>query len=332
MTSAPAVDRIPVTVIGGYLGAGKTTLVNHLLRAREGRRIAVLVNDFGELSIDDDLIESTDGNLMRLAGGCICCSFGNDLVAALMGLPDMLPRPEHILVETSGVALPGAVARTLGLLQMLVLDAVVVLADAETLRARAADPYVGDTVLQQLRDADLLVLNKTDLVAPQAFAALQAWLAQVAPSARVLGAQHASLPPAVVMGTGLAALRAGRPRAAGMLAGPMALAPPLQAQQLFESLSLEFSHAVDCAWLAKALGAPELGLVRAKGLLRDLDGAGRVLQLVGARANVSPSAHARLQEGRLVCIALRGRLDRARVMAVLESSRAPRGSAAIRRA
>ncbi len=320
MTSAPAVDRIPVTVIGGYLGAGKTTLVNHLLRAREGRRIAVLVNDFGELSIDDDLIESTDGNLMRLAGGCVCCSFGNDLVAALMGLPDMLPRPEHILVETSGVALPGAVARTLGLLQMLVLDAVVVLADAETLRARAADPYVGDTVLQQLRDADLLVLNKTDLVAPQALAELQAWLAQVAPSARVLGAEHASLPPAVVMGTGLAALRAGRPRAAGMLAGPVAGAPPLQAQQVFESLSLEFSHAVDCAWLAKALGAPELGLVRAKGLLRDLDGAGRVLQLVGARATVSPSAHPRPQDGRLVFIALRGQLDRARVMAILESS------------
>lgn len=206
MTSARVVNRIAVTVIGGYLGAGKTTLVNHLLREREGRRIAVLVNDFGELSIDDDLIESTDGNVMRLAGGCVCCSFGSDLVAALMVMPDMLPRPEHILIETSGVALPGA--------------------------------------------------------------------------------------------------------------------PRLQAQNVFESLSLEFSHAVDCAWLAHALGAPELGLVRAKGLLRDLDGAGRVLQLVGARATVSPSAHPRPQDGRLVCIALRGQLDRARVMAMLELARA----------
>ena len=323
---------LPTIVIGGYLGAGKTTLVNHLLRQAQGRRMAVLVNDFGAINIDADLIEGQHGDVLTLSGGCICCSFGADLVGTLGSITQREQPPDVVLIETSGVALPGLVARSARLAPGIELQGVAVVADAETLQARAGDRYVGDVVMQQLRDADLLVLNKVDLIAPQALAALQAWLAQVAPSARVLGADHASLPSAVVMGTGLAALRADRPRAAGMLAGPMALAPPLQAQQLFESLSLEFSHAVDCAWLAKALGAPELGLVRAKGLLRDLDGAGRVLQLVGARASVSPSAHARLQEGRLVCIALRGRLDRARVMAILELSRAPRGSAAIRRA
>ena len=89
---------IPVTLIGGYLGAGKTTLVNHLLRQREGRRIAVLVNDFGDLSIDADLIEAREGELLRLAGGCVCCSFGSDLVAALLQMRALRPAPDHILI------------------------------------------------------------------------------------------------------------------------------------------------------------------------------------------------------------------------------------------
>ena len=90
-TTAP----LPVTVIGGYLGAGKTTLVNHLLRQAGGRRLAVLVNDFGELPLDADLIEADDGEVLSLAGGCICCSFGNDLMAALMQLPARSPRPDR---------------------------------------------------------------------------------------------------------------------------------------------------------------------------------------------------------------------------------------------
>ena len=98
-------------VLGGYLGAGKTTLLNHLLRHAQGRRIAVMVNDFGDIGIDADLIESTDGEVMNLSGGCICCSVGSDLVAALMALPQRVPPPDLVLIETSGVALPGSVAR-----------------------------------------------------------------------------------------------------------------------------------------------------------------------------------------------------------------------------
>ncbi len=320
MTGRGDAGPLPVTLIGGYLGAGKTTLVNHLLRERDGKRIAVLVNDFGELSIDDDLIMSVDGNIMRLAGGCICCSFGNDLVAALMDMPAMQPPPDHILIETSGVAWPGSVARTLHLLPALALDAVVVLADAQTLRVRAADPYVGDTVLQQLRDADLLVLNKADLVEAAALDALRAWLAGLAPSVRVLEAEHAHLSPAVVMGTGLAALRAPRSWDAAMLAGPTSTLRALQASAVFESVSLEFAYAVDCAALAQALSAPESGLVRAKGLMRDRDGSPCALQVVGSRATVTPSVHPRPEDGRLVCIGLRHQLDRVAIEAALRRS------------
>jgi len=171
---------IPVTLIGGYLGAGKTTLVNHLLHERGERRIAVLVNDFGELPIDDALIESRDGPLLRLAGGCVCCSFGSDLMAALLQMQALQPAPQHILIETSGVALPAAVARMLGLLQGVQLDARLVLADAETLRRQAADRYVGELVREQLLQADLLLLNKTDLVAEDELPRLLGWLAGVA--------------------------------------------------------------------------------------------------------------------------------------------------------
>ena len=91
MAERAAKEIIPVTVIGGYLGAGKTTLVNHLLRAADGLRLAVLVNEFGSLAIDEDLILARDDNLISLAGGCVCCSFGSDLMTALMDLQQMQP-------------------------------------------------------------------------------------------------------------------------------------------------------------------------------------------------------------------------------------------------
>jgi G3E family GTPase len=101
---------VPVTVLGGYLGAGKTTLVNHVLRHSGGRRIAVLINDFGALPIDADLIEGSDGGVISIAGGCVCCSYGDDLVTALQAMTTRVPAPAHILIETSGVALPDAIA------------------------------------------------------------------------------------------------------------------------------------------------------------------------------------------------------------------------------
>mgnify|MGYP001015843145 FL=1 len=155
---------LPAIVVGGWLGAGKTTLVNRLLRAADGRRIAVLVNDFGEVSIDADLIVSRDGPVMNLAGGCVCCAVGSDLLEALIALPSRLPALDLVIVETSGVALPAAVARSVRLAAGVTVDGTVVLVDAETVRARADDRYVGDTVLRQLAEADLLLLNKVDLV------------------------------------------------------------------------------------------------------------------------------------------------------------------------
>src|SRR5262249_48955251 len=141
---------IPVTLIGGYLGAGKTTLVNHLLRCSGGRKLAVLVNEFGDLPIDGDLIEAREENLITIAGGCICCSFGSDLVAALMALRTRAPAIDHIIIETSGIALPGSVVQATALLPHLSIDGVIVIADSETIEERSHDRYMSDTGFRQL--------------------------------------------------------------------------------------------------------------------------------------------------------------------------------------
>jgi len=209
VVAAAASKAVPAVVIGGYLGAGKTTLVNHLLRAEAaragGRRIAVLVNDFGEVSIDADLIEGQEGAVLSLAGGCVCCSFGADLVGTLNTVLARVPPPDVVLVETSGVGLPAAVARTPALVPRLAVRGGVVVADAWQLPAQVADRYVGDTVRQQLQEADLLLLSKLDLLAAHEAAALQAWLHErVRPwAAPWVPAPHGRVAPDVVLGVRL---------------------------------------------------------------------------------------------------------------------------------
>lgn len=199
-------STIGVTVIGGYLGSGKTTLVNHLLRTAD-ERLAVLVNDFGDVNIDADLITHHDGATMELANGCICCSLVDGFAAALDTIDGLAPRPERLVIEASGVADPATVAayaHTPG----LALDAVVVLVDVETVRERAADAYVGQTVLGQLVSADLLVVNKLDLVDGDTLADVERWLAELAPGAAHLRTVDAQVPPELLFGRSLAADRA----------------------------------------------------------------------------------------------------------------------------
>lgn len=295
---APA---LPVTVIGGYLGAGKTTLVNALLRHARGVRLAVLVNDFGALPIDADLIESAEDDTIAIAGGCVCCSFGSDLIAALQTLATRTPPPDHVLVEASGVALPGAIAATVSLLPDYAVDGVVVLADAETVRARAADRYLGDTIARQLADADLVLATKTDLVDHATRSATLAWLDA---RGRTLEATRGRVPLELLTG-----LRAGAPNARGLATTPHAA---------YDSCALEPDGALDVERLAAALAEPALGVLRAKGVLARADGSAAVVHVVGRRAETR-DAPASATPGRLVCIGLRGQLDVPRIRSLIES-------------
>jgi G3E family GTPase len=298
---------LSVTVIGGFLGAGKTTLVNHLLRNAEGLRIAVLVNDFGDLAIDRDLIVGGDGNeggdTLEISGGCICCSYGSDLMEALLELPRRRPGIDRVLIETSGVALPGMVASAVGLLQDYVLDGIVVVADAETVRRQAADAYLGDTITRQLAAADLVILNRCDLVTAGARDEAMRWVEDQAPNGRVVPAERSLVPAELVLG-----VRGGERPGAGPLRTPGGIA----ASVLYESVAFTVDRAVVVDRLARAFVASEAGVLRAKGCLRDAGDHLVTLQIVGRRFEVA-EAPAGATPGALVVIGLRGQLDRAYV-------------------
>lgn len=157
-------DRVPFTLLGGYLGAGKTTLLNRVLTASHGRRIAVLVNDVGAVAVDAALIARHDGPTLALSNGCVCCTIGDDLGEALEQVRSLPDRPDHVVMELSGVTEPARMvpwARTRGFR----LDGVVVAADADQIVELAERRYVGDAVRAQLAAGDVVVLTKTDLVA-----------------------------------------------------------------------------------------------------------------------------------------------------------------------
>ena len=292
MIDGVPVGVTPTLIVGGYLGAGKTTLVNHLLRHAGGRRIAVMVNDFGELTIDADLIEGAEGSVLALAGGCVCCSFGSDLLGALQDVLQRQPPPDLILIETSGVALPAAVARSAKLLPGLRIEGIVLMLDAETVRQRAADPYVGDLVRQQLLDADLLILNKTELCSPTALAELTAWLPTMStPGTPVVPANQARVPPELVLGFQAAPVALGNAMTADPLARWVAqpIGQPLApASERFVNELLVLAAPIDPQQLLASLSAPDAGVVRVKGWLTDLTGQRHLLQQVGRRLELLP--------------------------------------------
>jgi len=192
---------LPFTVIGGYLGAGKTTLLNHLLTNTAGMRLALLVNDFGSVNIDIDLIQSHDGETLSLANGCISCSLVNGFAQAIGEIEKRAGSFDHLVIEASGVALPAKIAQY-GQMYRLPLDGILVVVDAEQVRTQAENKYVGDTVLRQLAGADLLILNKTDLVSAEDLASLRAWLAGLAPGTPQIEAVRSEVPLEVLLGAG----------------------------------------------------------------------------------------------------------------------------------
>lgn len=263
---------LPITIISGYLGAGKTTLVNHLLRAANGLRIAVMVNEFGDLPIDEDLIESQDEDMMALAGGCVCCSYGDDLMAALQTMASLDPPADHIVLEASGVALPGAIASSLSLLPNVVNDGIVVVADAETIYKRASDKFMADTVMRQLTDADIILLNKVDLV--DETSPVHDWLTRTAPQAIIIPCEQGQVEPSTVLQSFI-----GRSRGAYLT---QAHRNPMK------SKTVQVDGLAALEGLAQRLAQND-AIIRAKGFATTAKGT-KLLQLVGRRWTVSDVA------------------------------------------
>jgi G3E family GTPase len=195
--------RIPVTVLTGYLGAGKTTLLNRILSEDHGRRYAVIVNEFGEISIDADLILNSNEELFEMNNGCICCTVRGDLVRTLHGLLARQGEFDAIIVETTGLADPGPVAQTFFMDRALqaraVLDSVTVLVDARHIAPRLADSR---EAVEQIAFADVIILNKTDLVGDAELAGIEARLRGLNGFAPIHRAERGNVALDAVLGLG----------------------------------------------------------------------------------------------------------------------------------
>lgn len=199
--------RVPVTLITGYLGAGKTTVLNRLLATAEAGRVAVIVNEFGEIGLDHDLVSETTEEMVLMQSGCLCCSVRGDLVATLGDLARRRANGtlafDRVVIETTGLADPAPIQHTLVLDRAVagqfLLDGVVTVVCAAT-GMRTLD--AGFEAVGQVAGADLIVLTKVDLASPQALAALEARLARLNPAARRLRADHGRLQAAALFGLG----------------------------------------------------------------------------------------------------------------------------------
>lgn len=275
----PAQDLLGVTLIGGFLGAGKTTLLSRLVQAPDAGRLGVVVNDFGDLAVDAALITELRGDVMRLGNGCICCSLQGDLMRALLAFKDG-GEVDHVLVETSGVSDTQVLATELLELErsgVLRVDAVVVVVDADGFpRLLTEHPELGRA---QVRAADLVVLNKVDLVDEAQLAAVEARIRALAPRARIARAVEADVPLALISGHGLEA------RALPTRADHSGHA---HAHPVFSAFTFRESQTLTWMKLGPLLATLPPGVFRAKGTVAicERPGARVLVQVVGSRVHV----------------------------------------------
>ena len=227
-------SKLPVTVITGFLGAGKTTLIRHLMQNPQGKRLAVVVNEFGDVGVDGDILKSCAipdcpaENIIELANGCICCTVADDFIPTIEALMALTPRPDNILIETSGLALPKPLLKAFewpAIRSRITVDGVIALADAEAVAAgrfapniaavdaqRAADSSIdhetplSEVFEDQISCADIILLTKPDLAGPEGVAAARARIAAEAPRPLpVVEVAEGAVDPRVILGLGAAA-------------------------------------------------------------------------------------------------------------------------------
>ncbi len=268
MTDAPKMnDQVPVTVLTGYLGAGKTTLLNRILSENHGQKYAVVINEFGELGIDNDLVVDTDEEVFEMNNGCICCTVRGDLIRIVGGLMKRREKFDGIIIETTGLANPAPVAQTFFVDDTVRtrtrLDAIITVADAKHLPARLQD---STEAVEQIAFADVIILNKTDLVSEDELAEVERLIRQINRFARIHRTQRSGVAITEVLNQG-----------AFDLNRVLAAHPDFLDDEAHEhnedvtSLSFEVERPIDPerfnAWIGDLLAQKGQDLLRTKGIL-----------------------------------------------------------------
>ena len=325
-------DRVPVTLLAGFLGAGKTTLLKRILSDPQGIRFGVLVNDFGAINIDAELVVEMGADQISLANGCVCCSIRDDLVEAARRLLASEPRPQHIVIETSGVSRPLAVVDALledDLSELVKLDAIYCLIDAGGLLD--LDFASTELAIDQAACADIVLLNKCDEVSEAQIRAVEETLAGPIPNVRILRTRFADVPREILFATpdnqGEALQRARNSQGSHEHAHDHDHAHDHAHDHgnEFESWSWQSAEPLDSGLFSEVMRQLPPGLLRAKGILRfsdRLDGRG-VFHLIGKRMSLEVEPGAAPPVSQLVAIGRRGTFDVHALRRLCESCRAP---------
>ena len=305
----------PVTVLTGFLGAGKTTLLNRILNGDHGLRIAVLVNDFGSINIDSDLVTGVEsgGDVISLANGCVCCNIRDDLLTAVQQVIDRPERPEYIVLEASGVAEPSGIAMTFidaSLRERIRLDSIMCVVDASQIFAA---PEMMELKLRQIAFSDMLILNKADLVSRDEIGRIKSWLDEHFHRYRLVEATRGNVPLEIL-------LSAGRFDPAQLDAhadhhhdcdDPHC--GHHDHSDVFSTWSYESDELLSLDALREAARKLPASIYRCKGVIRSADAPGRraVLQVVGKRVDLTLEGEwgDRPPRTRIVAIGAHGLVD-----------------------
>lgn len=298
MNPKPDLQPVPVTIITGFLGSGKTTLLNRILHADHGLRVAVLVNDFGAINIDTQLVVGVEEDTINLANGCICCTIRGDLLKATLDLLQRPQPPEYILVETSGVSDPLEVALTFRAIQRLQIDSILTVLDAEQILS--LDQRYAALAIYQVGMADIVILNKVDLVDEAQLQSVRDYIRRIVADARIIETTHGDVPLEFTLNVGQFEIErlASRP--------PHDIHVHAEGDEhehedhehhhehtdhtlVFSSWSWRSSHPISFRALQRMVNRLPETIYRAKGIFFLADAPDRkgILQVVGRRASVT---------------------------------------------